>query len=199
MQKNNSTKSTIFATASSMIGAVGEALGFDGAERCGDSQGALTQLKSLMGQLQVNTALTLRQKKEAFLKQAPNHINHLTTKHLVELFDAYRMDQRGEKKYHFIYAEDTSKAIGWIKHTIFKTEEPIGNTSTHKQFLELLKKRALENIERHNADLLRSRPQNNDELAKLRLLMETTRGRIPNMLSAIGFGYEGEYHEWQCN
>ncbi|GEM_PF-5213745 len=199
MRKDSSAKSAIFASASSVIGAVGEALGFDGSERCGDSLGALTQLKSLMGQLQSNASLSLREKKEAFLKQAPALIDQLTTKHLVELFDTYRMDQRGTKKYHFIYAEDTSKVIGWIKHAIFKTENPVGNTSTHKAFLELLKKRALENIARHNSDRLRSKSQNRDELANLRPLMETTRGRMPNMLSAVGFGYEGEYKEWRCD
>lgn len=198
MRQKNSIGSSLLASASNAMGVVGEALGFDGSERCGDSLSSLTKLKSLMEELQKNTALTLREKKDDFLKQAPRYIANLTTKHLVELFDLYRVDiQRGNKQYCFIYAEDTSKAVGWIKHTIFKSKDPTGNTKTHKLFLELLKKRALANIDRHNTDRLRTVEQNTQELSNLRLLMETTRGRVPNLLSAVGLGCEGEYKEWR--
>jgi hypothetical protein len=150
------------------------------------SKEAYDALTQWMAELQQSKTTSLREKKEAFLAGANDHIQKLTTEDLLRLFANYQLDFK-EKigKYKFIYQEDDNKVIGWIKHTVFREQEPTGNTHTHKQFLGLLKARAIANISKDDL-----------QLAKL---MTTSRGRIGNPFSSLGVGYEGKYEDWKAS
>lgn len=154
------------------------------------SKEAYDALTKWMAELQQSKTKSLREKKEAFLAGANDYIQKLNTEDLLRLFTNYQFDfTKKIEKYKFIYQEDENKAMGWIKHTIFREKEPTGNTHTHKQFLGLLKARAIANISKDD-----SIP--NTQLAKL---MTTTRGRIGNPFSSFGVGYEGQYEDWKTS
>jgi hypothetical protein len=191
-------KKQAFSLFADLTGRISEVLGIDGVKTATESLSAYTQLESAMKQINLNSTLTLREKKNVFLQQAPGHIAKLTTTDLIKLYSAYRNDAATERKYAFIYSEDTGKAIGWIKHSLFDIDKPTGNTETHKKFLGLLKERALANIERHNReDAQRNFLDNREELINLRELMGEDRGRIPNLFSDLECGLEGKFKTWQ--
>ncbi|MDP1573645.1 MAG: hypothetical protein Q8L78_01735 [Coxiellaceae bacterium] len=190
-------KKQLFSAFVEITGKISEALGVDGVKTATESLSAYTQLESLMKQINLDSTRSLREKKNAFLQQAPDHISKLTTTDLIKLYNVYKNDFNQEQKYAFIYTEDTQKTIGWIKLSIFGTNTPVGNTNTHKNFLALLKKRALANIERHHQDdAQRSFHDNREELNNLRELMSDNRGRIPNPFSDLGGGLEGKFKSW---
>lgn len=192
----NKTKAAFYTAGAAFSGWLGD----KSTQRSAESSAALTTLKSTMKQLQENQTLSLRQKKTDFLKAANTQICKLTTTDLLELYTKYTEDiTKKTNKYLFIYQEDTTKPIGWIKHTLFRCEQPTGNTDTHKIFLGLLKKRALANFERHNNDPNRRMNQQQlNEQAKLAPLLLETRGRLPNVTAHAGFGLEGEFRSWRA-
>ena len=190
-------KKKAFSALAELAGKIGDVIGVEGAKTATESLSAYTQLESLMKQINLKSSLSLREKKNTFLQEAPVYISKLTTTDLIKLYNVYKNDATQEKKYAFIYSEDTEKAIGWIKHSIFDIKEPSGNTDTHKKFLELLKKRALANIERHNSKgTQRNFLDNREELNNLRQLMGENRGRCPNPFSELGAGLEGKFKSW---
>lgn len=197
MPNSPTTKKQVFSALATFAGKVGEAFGVEGAQTAADSLSAYTQLESLMKQINLSLGCSLRDKKAQFLREAPQYISKLTTADLVKLYNVYKNDPLQEKRYAFIYSEDTHKPIGWIKYSIFDVKEPTGNTDTHKKFLELLKKRALANIQRHNAPgSQRTLPENSAELQMLGDLMSETRGRFPNIGAEFGGGLEGKFKAW---
>jgi len=190
-------KKQAFNVFADLTGRISEVLGIDGVKTATDSLAAYKSLESMMKQINLSPALTLREKKRKFLEESPRYISKLTTTDLIKLYNVYKNDSAQEKKYAFIYSEDTSEAIGWIKHTIFREKEPSGHTDTHKKFLGFLKARALSNIERHNGEgAQRSFADNREELANLRELMGEDRGRIPNLFSDLEGGLEGKFKAW---
>lgn len=152
---------------------------------------ALAAAESLCGlyeflfTLKMDEEQSLSQKKKNFLNQVPSYLTKLNNKCILKLYTAYESKR---DVFHFIRMENSEARIGWIERTIFRNENPTGNTNTHEKFIGLLKAQVLKNL--HSGDTSVT------DLGRLNPLMQLTRGRLPNFFAKLGAGLQGEFQQF---